>query len=239
MMKWIFGLLILVNLVFFAVMQWGGALTVDNTPSIQTPLNADKIKIVTVLPTSSPVPSSAVVANSSVALAPSVPVAPAPVTVAPPARLSCMEWSEFAGADLKRAEKSLADLKLADRAKERSVEYTGGYWIYIPPLKSPAQIKKKIDQLKKFGVEDYFVMKEAGTWKNAISLGMFKTEDSAKKYLAKLRENGVRSAKIGPRNSKLKYTVFELSRLDSTMTSQITALRKDFPENELKKISCN
>ena len=40
MMKWIFGLLIAVNLVFFALMQWGSALMVDTTPPTQAPAAA-------------------------------------------------------------------------------------------------------------------------------------------------------------------------------------------------------
>ncbi len=236
MMKWIFGLLILVNLVFFAVMQWGSALTAETVAPTQAPFNADKIKIVSILPASSPLPTSAVTFAPAVVSAPVIPVV---VAASAPAALSCMEWGEFSGADLRQAEKTLAELNLGDRSKKRTVEYVSGYWVYIPPLKSPAQIKKKIEQLKKFEVEDYFVMKEAGVWKNSISLGLFKTEESAKNYLSKLREQGVRSAKIGPRTSKLKFTVFVLSRLDGATASKVTSLRKDFPDSETRQIQCN
>src|ERR1017187_10432273 len=111
MMKWIFGLLILVNLVFFAVMHWGSALMVDNTPPFQAPLNADKIKVVAILPTSAPVPASAVVAASAVLAVPPASqavsaVAIPPIAVPPAVKLSCMEWGEFAGVDLRKAEKS-------------------------------------------------------------------------------------------------------------------------------------
>jgi hypothetical protein len=244
MMKWIFGLLILVNLLFFAVMHWGSALLVDATPPTQAPLNADKIKIVAILPTSAPLPASAVAAASAVLATPPASqaasaVAIPPITVPPPVKLSCMEWGEFAGMDLGKAEKSLAELNLGDKLKHRTIEALSGYWVYIPPMKNQAQIKKKVEQLKKFEVEEYFVMKEAGPWKNSISLGLFKTEDSAKKYLTLLREKGVRSAKIGPRANKLKFTVFELSRLDSVTASKISNLRKDFPDSETKQVACN
>jgi hypothetical protein len=239
MMKLIFSLLLLGNVLFFAVMQWGSTLTVENISPIQSPLNADKIKIVTILPSSSPLQTSAVIPASAVANTASSPVVPAVVAVSAPAPLSCMEWGEFSGSDLRRAEKTLAEMELGDRSKQRTVEYVSGYWVYIPPLKSQAQIKNKIEQLKKFEVEDFFVMKEAGAWKNSISLGLFKTEESAKKYLAKLREQGVRSAKIGPRTSKFKFTVFVLSRLDSLTASKIVNLRKDFPDSESKQVACN
>ena len=242
MMKWIFGVLILVNAVFFAVMQWGSALTSDNTPPAQAALNADKIKIVSNIAVSSPMPASTVavaLAVSSVVNAPSSAVVPPFASAPASAQLSCMEWGEFSGADLQRAEKTLAELKLADKAKQHTVEAISGYWVYIPPMQNQAQIKMKVEQLKKFNVEDYFVMKEAGVWKNSISLGLFKTKESAKNYLAKLQEQGVKSAKIGPRTTKLKFTVFVLSQLDSGNASKLASLRKDFPDSELKQVPCN
>ena len=273
MMKWVFVLLLLANVAFFAVMQWGSALTVDeNNPPLQAALNADKIKIVSILPASAPVPASASVSASPPASAPAmapaiVPASSVPVTavtavpaassvpalprlaplppppaiaeVVPPAKLSCMEWGEFSGADLQRADNALATLKLGDRLKQRVVEYSSGYWIYIEPLKTPAMLKFKIALLKKLKVDDYFVVQEPGAWKNSISLGVFKSESSAKKYLAKLHERGIRSAKLGERASKLKFTVFVLNRLDRATESQVVALRKDFPDSEIKQVHCN
>ena len=242
MMKWLFGLLVLVNAVFFAVMQWGSALTADNAPPAQAALNADKIKIISNIPVSSPKPASAVavaLAVSSVVNVPSSAVVPALASAPASTQLSCMEWGEFSGADLQRAEKTLAEQKLADKAKQHTVEALSGYWVYIPPMQNPAQIKMKIAQLKKFNIEDYFVIKEAGVWKNSISLGIFKSNDSAKNYLAKLQEQGVKSAKIGPRTTKLKLTVFVLSRLDSGNASKLASLSKDFPDSELKQVPCN
>jgi hypothetical protein len=262
MMKWIFALLLLGNMVFFAVMQWGGALTVDESnPQLQAALNADKIKIVNLLPSSAPVPASAVLPASSVpaiaaasapvsvtvpapvvaapaALPPPLPVPPVIAAVAPPAKLSCMEWGEFSGADLRRADKALAAIKLGDKAKPRIVEYNSAYWVYIVPMKMTF-VKKKIAQLKKLKIQDYFVVKEPGDWKNSISLGVFKSEEAAKKYLAKVRALGVKGAKTGERASKLKFTVLVLNRLDSAASSQVSALRKDFPDTEIKQISCN
>ena len=239
MMKWIFGLLLLGNVVFFAVMQWGSALTVDNSNlPMQTPLNADKIKIVTLLPASASalVAASAVSPLSTLVMATSIPaVSNVPPSVPP----TCMEWGEFSSGDLQRVDKLLAAIKLTDKTKQRIVEYNTGYWVYIAPLKTPAQVKQKIAQLKALDIEDYFIVKESGLWKNSISLGIFKSEDAANKYLAKLHDQGVRSAKIGPRASKFKFSIFVLNRLDNAQATQVAALRKGFPDSELKSVPCN
>ena len=129
MMKWIFGLLLIVNVVFFAIMQWGGSLTVEaNNPPIQAALNADKIKIVSmVAPASSVsgVAATALAASSSVSTASSsvaaIPASSVPAIVPPPEKLSCLEWGEFSAADLPRVDKALSAIKLLDKSKQRTV----------------------------------------------------------------------------------------------------------------------
>lgn len=248
MRMWIFGLLVLANAVFFAVMQWGGELMVDaNNPPVQAELNADKLKLMSVPANSAPASAVAEVnpvAVSAVSAASPVVAAsvPAPALhaateLAQPAKLACMEWGEFSGGDLQRAEKALAALKLEKHLKTRTVEYDNAYWVYIPPLKKHTLVEKKVAQLKSLDV-DYFVIQEPGAWQNAISLGVFKTQEAAKKYLEELHVRGVKSGKVGSRASKLKFTIFVLNRLDSAMSSQVTALHKDFVDSELKTISC-
>jgi hypothetical protein len=251
MMKWIFGLLVLVNVVFFAVMQWGGMLTEDaSNPPVQAELNADKIKLLPPEAISAPESAVAVAASavavSAVPQAASQPVVAAPVPVpsvvpapAPTVKLSCMEWGEFSSADLKRVEAALVPLKLGDRVKQHVIEHTSAYWVYLAPLKNHSKAEQKTAQLKKMGVEDYFIVQESGHWQNAISLGVFRTEEAAKKHLAKLKEQGVKNAKVGERASKLKYTALTLSRLESGLSSQIATLHKEFAESELKLVPCN
>lgn len=238
MLKWIFALVVLVNIVFFSVMHWGRALTVEaNNPSQQAAFNADKLRIV-----AENAHSATEVTSLTLASTVSTPISAVAVTsmVAPTmVKLSCMEWGEFSGTDLLRAEKVLAGLKLGERIKQRMVEYPSGYWVYIAPLKTHLEIEQKIAQLKGRGIADYFVVQEAGPWQNAISLGVFKTEDAAKKYLSRLQEQGVKTALIGERASKLKFTIFVLDHLDSAMLAQVAALHRDFPDSEAKPVSCN
>ncbi|BCK86590.1 hypothetical protein MIZ01_0353 [Sideroxyarcus emersonii] len=183
--------------------------------------------------------SSPGVASSPVAV--SAPLRP-PVAVAASAPLNlakCAEWGEFSGDDLSRAQQALAVLKLGDNLTRRAVERNHGYWVYIPPLKKRASVEKKIAQLKERGVKDYFVVQEKGKWQNAISLGVFKTRDAAEKYIAMLHTKDVRTAKVGERTSKLKYTVFLIRDLDSGTTDKLNALQQEFPESELKVEACN
>lgn len=254
MTKRIVGLLLLANLAIFGWMRWGHLLTVDvDSAATQPALNPDRIKLLEMLPASAPTPASAPVppgmtltlspvSAPAMASAPSAATASAPVAAEPPSQSSgatCEEWGEFSGSDLVRAQQALAALKLGDRLGQRNVEHNHGYWVYIPPLKNRTEVEKKISQLKERGVKDYFVVQEEGKWLNAISLGVFKTEEAAQKFLAALRVKGVRSAKVGERLSKLKFVVFTMKSLDDGTAARISALQKEFPGSEIKVSACN
>jgi hypothetical protein len=250
MLKWIVGLLLLANLALFGWMKWGSALTVDaDAGAVQAALNPDKIKLLESLPASAPTPASGTMPGLTLTLSPvSAPAAsttppasaPAPAVAAnvPPKVSNCAEWGEFSGEDLVRAQQELAALKLGDRLTQRGLEQDHGYWVYIPPMKKRAVVEKKIEQLKERGVKDYFVVQEKGKWLNAISLGVFKTEEAAQKYLATLKAKGVHSAKLGERKTKLKFTVFAMKGLDAGAVERLNALQKGFPDSELKVSAC-
>jgi hypothetical protein len=222
-MKVLLGIVAAANVIFFASM-YGGFFNENLAEPALPALNDAKIRQLRepVLVTTSAV--------SSVVSA---------VIEAKPAAASCMEWSDFSGTDLKRANDALAGLNLGEKLAQRTIEYNIGYWVYIPPLKNKVAINQKIAQLKARGVEEYFVVAESGEFQRAISLGVFKSEEAAQKFLESLASKDIRSAKIGERASKLKATVFVLSGLDVQTIEQLNALQKDFPASELKKIDCS
>jgi hypothetical protein len=214
MMKWLFGLLLIVNLVFFVFMQWGGTWSGEGrNTQVQPPLNAEKIR----------------------SLAASAPVA---AQNAAAAAAACMEWGEFSGSDLARANAALSALVPGNKLTQRQVEHTIGYWVYLPPLKTAAEVERKIAQIRALGLAEYFVVPDAGKWHNAISLGVFKTAEAAHKFLDGLMAKGVKSAKVGERMGKLSFTVFVLKNPDAALTAKMVLLQKDFPDSELKAAVC-
>jgi len=82
-------------------------------------------------------------------------------------------------------------------------------------------------------------VQEAGPWLNAISLGVFKTQDAAQKFTESLRAKEVHSAQIGERAGKFKTTVFMLNNLDAATSGKLTSLQKDFAGSELKNLPCH
>lgn len=222
MMRTLFWILLLVNALLFAMMRWGG-LQADNqqTVRVQPPLHEEQIRLLDTR-------QGAVVAAVSASA----------VTVAEPAAPVCLEWGDFSGADLVRATAALSALQLGEKLSQHQVEYSRGYWVYFPPFKDRAAVNQKILQLKALGIVEYFVVPDAGPWLNAISLGVFKTQEAAQHFLDSLQAKGVRTAQIGERASKLKMTLFALNGVDAATEATLAAIKKDFAGSEMRKVSC-
>jgi len=227
-MRTFFLLLVLANLAFFVygrVVLEGGA-TESRIPELQ--IEADRVKLVTAgerAPAEKPRVSAKAVP----------PAAPKTATAAP---VACVEWGNFAGPGVARAEAALAQLDLASGQVERVVIDAGGYWVHIPPLKTKGEADRKVRELIDFGVTEFFVVQDAGPWRNAISLGIFRTEEGAQTFLAGLRKRGVRSAIVARRENFLKQVAFYLREPSEAAVAQLTIIQQEFPGSEIKAGPC-
>ena len=266
-MRKLFWILLLANVILFALMQrgaldwlgWNGSgvqpqpeLNVDKIRLLPAPLSPPA-KPLSAAPASAPAPAHppapvpapgapvpAVVPPAPVAKAP--PSLPAPSMAAAegdkPGALICLEWGEFSGSDLTRATAALSAMQVADQVSRRQIERDIGYWVYIPPLKNKAAANRKIAELQAAGVKEYFVVQTPGHWLNAISLGVFKTREAAENFLLVVHAKGVRTAKVGERASKLITTVFMLHKVDAGTETKLRAMQKDFAGSELNRVPC-
>jgi hypothetical protein len=148
--------------------------------------------------------------------------------------LVCLEWGTFGGDDTARATAALDKLALGDKVSLR--EAGDSYWVYIPPLKTQADAEKKTSELKARGVTDYQIMQDNDQWRYAISLGVFKTEESANAYLAQLRQKNVRSAVAGARGAKT--STFVIRDPGDAAAAKIAELKAEFPVAQLKATTC-
>ena len=182
-MKWLFGVLLLISLTFFAWMQWEETLTGQNKSQTRpSPLNAEKIRLLAALP-----PPPAAPAPPPV-LAPQAP---------PPQAETCPECGKPANSERTRPASALTTLKMAEQLVQLPAENSVRYWVYIPPAPTRAKLNENIATLKKQNIKNYYTVKEPGQWRNAISLGVFKTEQAARKALDAIRAKGVKTAVIG------------------------------------------
>ncbi len=168
-------------------------------------------------------------------IVPPRPQPPPTAVAAAPAPGVCVEWGSFAAAESTRAQAGLEAIALGPRSQKIDVPVTTSYWIFIPPLKSKADMDRKAGELRALGVNVYALILEPGRWRYAISLGVFRTEDAARRYLSLLRAKAVRSAQLGEREQRITQNAFVIR--DPT-AAQLASLRADYPGTELRTVDC-
>ena len=146
----------------------------------------------------------------------------------------CLEWGVFSGDGLTRAVQALEKLQLGDKLIQHKVDKPEGYWVYVMPRKTLQDAQKKVDELKRLGVQESFIIRENSKWQYAISLGMFTTAEAAAKFLDQLREKGVKSAVSGPRSHEAGSVVFQVKDVSDSTAAQLARMKLDFPGSELR-----
>jgi hypothetical protein len=230
----LFLVLVLANLAFYAWWRYGASDTAEPA-SLSRQIAPDRLKVVT--PASLPPPAAV-----------SKPPAPAPATVATPAAtppavapsmpsVACMEWGSFTLADASRAEQALEPLGLGERLAQRRTEEHAGWWVFIPPQGSRQLALRKAAELKQLGVEEYFIVQDDGALRWALSLGVFRTEEAAQARLAALRGQGVRTARVGTRETMVPKVWLQVKNVDAPLQVRLKEIARQIEGSELRECS--
>ena len=219
-MRTLFILLLVTNLVFGGYVYLKEKAPNPDAQLVKAQLNADQIKIVPP-PVKKPAQPAATTAE-----------------VHPPQAAACVEWGTFGGGELARAQIAIDRLGLGERLRRIEVPVTVDYWVYIPPLKSRAEMDRKVAELGSFGVGEYYPVLDAGRWRYAISLGIFRSEEGARKFLASLRKKGIRSAVVGNREQRVSQSAFLVRSPSVEESASLVVIKSDFAGSELRALEC-
>jgi hypothetical protein len=215
-MRALFLLLVAANLAFFA--WWRSATPTDAPAPVSRAIEPEKLRIVP----PSQLPVAAVVEKK-----------PAPAVQAP----TCLEWGSFTLADAPKAEKALEPLALGSRLAQRRSEETAGWWVFMPPQGNRQLALRKAAELKKLGVDEYFIVQEEGEHRWALSLGIFRTEEGAQARLAALQAQGVRTARVGPRDLVVPKVWLQVKGVDAPLEARLREIARQVEGTELRGCS--
>jgi len=179
--------------------------------------NRDAIKLVAVTP-----PTVAAVRNEETRR-----------TMQSLAGAACVEFSGITPADATRAHDAFAAMQLGNRLIERRVEEITRHWVFIPPAIDRRTAEATYAELKKRGVNDVSMRPD-----NAISLGVFSTEEAARRFLASMEAKGVKNAQEGPFAKELREMVMVVREPDSELVSRLTLLQRDYAGSQLRAVPC-
>jgi sporulation related protein len=217
----VFFLLLLANLAFFAWAYFGAGRASEEPQLLEQQLNPQEIRLL----------SADQVAKLAAERAKQ---AERPKAPPKPSVVACLELGAFSPGDVPRVQQALEPLALGPRLSQRRAEEVASYWVFIPPLRNRQAASQKAAELKKLGVDDFFVVLEDPKLRFAVSLGVFKTEEAARTRLAELRTKGVRTARVGPKETSVQKVYFAIREVPDALVTKLNDLRQGFAGVELK-----
>lgn len=150
---------------------------------------------------------------------------------------SCLEWSGLSPERMPAATQALEELQLGDRLLlPPAATANAGFWVYIPTHGKQGEPQEKLAEVKALGLSESYIVQDSGKWHFAISLGVFKTEQAAQRYLATVRSKGIRSALAGP--YKQTNSVFQIRNADDNLLAEMVNLKLKFPGSDVKAVDC-
>ena len=218
-MKTLFVLLVAANIAFFAVKEGylGPLLENGREPSrLTSQLNPEKIRV---LP---PEPEGEI--HAPVAIAPP-----------PPAKVNtvaCLEFGGFAGEDAKHVESQLDAIGVGSQMTVRKSDEQASFLVYLPPFKSKADADRATLELKRIGVNDFYVILDNSPFKLAISLGVFHSMDAAKAHLTSLSQLGVKNAKTAQRTTTVTKNYYQIHDVGPELAAKLATLRSSYPNQD-------
>jgi hypothetical protein len=146
---------------------------------------------------------------------------------------ACVEFSGIAASDVARAREAFSALRLGERLIERRIEDITRYWVFMPAARDRRSAEVTMAQLRRQNVTDMSIRPD-----NTISLGVFSTEDGARRFLASIENKGVRGAEIGPFVRDLREIVMLVRDPDTETVARLTILQRDYGNAQLRAVPC-
>ena len=216
MMRWIIALLLIANVLFGALVGFGGPARSPDAQLLDLQMNAQQVRVV---------------AGGA--------DRPAPKTVAQAqAPSACLAWGPFPQADAARARELLAGLVPAEAVSSRESAGAVNWLVAMPPQKSRAEAQRKIAELKSLGVTSYSLVETTGEWQYSIELGTFAEEAAAREYLARLQQAGVRTAQVIERRAPASVQWLVREPGEAVMAQVLVLKQANFPDSALGAIEC-
>lgn len=229
MLKLVFFLLLLANGVLFAFHQgYLDALgpTGHEPERIKNQLNADNIRLIAAppaaLPAAPPAEEAAQLAQND-------------ANGEPAPKAACVEIGNFTTIEARRFEAQFAAVSPGGTPKRVEMSEPSSHMVLLPTQNDRVGANNKVAELRALGVTDYFILQDPPNpelrW--AISLGVFKSEEAARAYIAQLSQKGVRSARLVEYKVPMKKFAFQM-QADARTRPGIERLKASFPSQQLR-----
>ena len=160
-----------------------------------------------------------------------------PVPTVAQAESLCVEWR-----GLNQDEFSKVRDQLKAMVGERVMSFTEvpvdtRHWVIFPPLPSPESAAAKLSELAAAGLQDAFVVTD-GTWRNAISLGLYADDESARRRVHEVEDKGVLGTRIEVQPRQGTDFYFVIRSEDPDALKSLGEIKQAYPNSRQSRVAC-
>ncbi len=150
----------------------------------------------------------------------------------------CVEWRGLGQDEFVQVRDQLKNLVASERVMSfTEVPLNTRHWVIFPPLPSPASADAKLSELAAAGVQDAFVVKDAG-WRNAISLGLYANDEAARRRIAEVEEKGVLGTQVVLQPKQGTEFNFVIRSKDPDALKRLSDIKQAYPNSRQSRVAC-
>jgi hypothetical protein len=150
----------------------------------------------------------------------------------------CVEWGPFGDAERNGVLLDLEPLALGRLLTQKRVELVNPFWVYLPAAPNRAEADRRAADLKNRGIREAQVV-ENGAQRNAISLGIFRTEEAANARVADLAKGGVTGLRTGVRQQSVTLTSLVIRDPPAPAVARLHDLAAAHPNVDFRIGNCD
>lgn len=148
---------------------------------------------------------------------------------------TCFEIGEFNKTDVKLFQEKINALLPAGSAEQFHSRSPSGYMVYLPAAQNKKAAEKRISELQKKGIGNYFLITNGNQFRNAISLGIFKNEEAARNLIAELYKLGFDDVELHVKTKQTESTSFLVKNVGRNQMEQLDLILSGFPQASKKE----
>lgn len=160
-----------------------------------------------------------------------------PAQVADVAGAFCVEWRGLTLPELERAREQLKAVVSERVMSFTEVPVNTRYWVIFPPLPSAESATLKMSEFTAAGLEEVFVVTD-GAWRNAISLGLYAGEETARRRMREAESKGVLGTRIEQQPRQGTDFYFVIRSEDDDALKNLYELKSAYPNSQLTRVAC-
>ena len=139
----------------------------------------------------------------------------------------------IAPAEMAQAREAFASMQLGERLIERRVEEITRHWVHVPAARDRRTAEQSAAALRRAGITELSIRPDF-----AISLGVFSTEEAARRFLAQVEAKGARGVQVGPFSKEVKDSVYLVREPDTELVARLALLQREYATSTLRAVPC-